>query len=814
LKGLRVAYKWLKDLVDIDLQPEVLGEQMTMAGIAVENVENMAKGLERVVVGQVTSMEKHADSNKLWVCQVNVGEESYQIVTGAQNVNTGDKLPVALEGAELPNGLVIKPTKLRGVPSNGMLCSIGELNLEPADWPEDSGDGILILPSEVPIGMQIAAYLGIDESVLELELYPNRADCLGMVNVAREVSAITGGKLHLPKWANGVNPELKATGVNPQVTICDSQLCKRYAALIIENVQVGESPVWLKQRLTAAGMRPISNLVDITNYVMLELGQPLHAFDFDTLAGKEIIVRRAKQGEKILTLDNVERVLDEDMLVIADRDVPVAIAGVMGGLATEVTESTKRILMESAHFDGTSIRKTSKKLGLRSEASQRFEKGVNAANLVSVLGRVAELVEQLGVGTPVGPIADNYPEPIIPIDLELRTSKVNQILGLTLSDAEIEQVLAPLGFELNWLEPDKLQINIPTYRADLTSEVDLIEEVARLYGFDKIPTSLPSGNTTLGKRTAEQELKNKARKALVNSGFSEVLTYSFTGARALDRIGLAADHPWREQIRIFNPLRDELSLMRTTLVPGLLETAGKNIARRNLDIAIFEQGYVYLPKDEQINSLPNEVYKISGLVSGNQLKTWNQPQVAMDFYYLKGALEYLFQQLGVKNYSLIPNRELSFMHPGRTASVIIRGKTAGFIGEVHPDVMEEYRLPARTCIFELDGAQLFAASDLKLKMAPVPRFPAITRDMALLVDEEVPIEKVYRAIRKAEKNLLRDVRLFDLYQGAQVPAGKKSVAFSLVYQSAERTLTDEEVIKLHDSIKKVLDQEFGAELRK
>lgn len=800
--------------MDVDLQPEVLGERMTMAGIAVENIENMAKGLERVLVGQVTAMEKHADSAKLWICQVNAGVETRQIVTGAQNVKVGDKVPVALDGAELPNGLVIKPAKLRGVESNGMLCSIAELNLDASGWPRESREGILILPDSAPIGKPIAEYLGVDESVLELELYPNRADCLGMVNVAREVAAITGGKLHLPAWADGAKPQLKDAGVKTRVTINEPQLCRRYAALIIEDVQVGESPAWLKQRLTAAGMRPISNLVDITNYVMLELGQPLHAFDLDTLSGKEIVVRRAKPGEKIVTLDNVERALDEDVLVIADREQPVAIAGVMGGLASEVTAATKTILMESAHFEGSSIRKTSRKVGLRSEASQRFEKGVNVANLVAVLGRVAELVEQLGVGTPSGPIVDNYPEPVLPVSLQLRTEKVNTVLGLQLSDSQIEQVLTPLGFGLNWLGTGKLQVEVPSYRADLTAEVDLIEEVARLHGFDKIPTSLPSGNTTLGKRTAEQELKVKARKALVNCGFSEILTYSFTGARALDRLGLAANHPWRGQLKIFNPLRDELSLMRTTLIPGLLETAAKNVSRRNLDIAVFEQGFVYLPKGEQINSLPEEVYKIAALVSGNQAKTWNQPQVVMDFFYLKGALEYLFKQLTVNNYSLRPKQGLPFMHPGRTASVVIRGQEAGFIGEVHPDVMEEYRLPARTCILELDAAQVFAAAERKLKVAPVPRFPAVTRDMALLVDEEIPIEQVYRSIRRAEKELLREVRLFDVYQGAQVPAGKKSVAFSLVYQSSERTLTDEEVIKLHESIKKVLDQEFGAELRR
>lgn len=811
---MRVAYKWLKEMVDVNLPPQELADKMTMAGIAVETVENLAQGLDRVVVGQINSMEKHPDADRLWVCQVAVGDEVRQIVTGAQNINSGDKIPVALDGANLPNGVSIKPAKLRGVPSSGMLCSIGELNLDPKDWPEEAREGILILPPDAPVGQAFAEYLGIDEYVLELELYPNRADCLGMINVAREVAAITGGKLNLPQWADGAKPELPVREINTRVSVEDPDLCRRYTAMLIEDVKIAESPAWMKQRLSAAGMRPINNIVDITNYIMLEMGQPLHAFDYDTLRGREISVRRAKPGEKLVTLDNAERVLDESMLVIADREEPVGLAGVMGGLDSEVTDRTRTILLEAAHFAGSNIRRTSRNLGLRSEASLRFEKGVNAANLVAVQGRVAELVELLGAGRAVGPIVDVYPLPLSPLSLTLHTAKVNEVLGLSLSDEQIETTLASLRFNQKWLEPGRLQIDIPTYRADLIQEVDLIEEVARLHGFDKIPTSLPSGNTTLGKRTVEQSLRLKARKAFAHCGFTEVLNFSFTGPRSLDKLGLAPNHPWRDQIRILNPLRDELSLMRTTLVPGLLETAAKNASRRNLDLAIFEQGFVYNPVDKEMKSLPREVYKLAGLASGILAKTWNQPQVAMDFYFVKGALENVVKELGIKNYTLVPVEDISFMHPGRTANIMVRGKAAGFVGEVHPDVMEGYDLPGRTYVFELDSSLLFAASDLRIKFAQIPRFPAVTRDMALLVDEGIAVERVYRSIRKAGGELLRDVRLFDVYQGAQVPAGKKSVAFSLVYQSTERTLTDEEVSKLHDAIKKTLDQEFGAELRR
>ncbi|MDA8442610.1 MAG: phenylalanine--tRNA ligase subunit beta [Peptococcaceae bacterium] len=810
---MRVAYKWLKELVDVSLPPEELAEKMTMAGIAVEKVENLAQSLDRVCVGQITGMEHHPDADKLWICQVDVGTETRQIVTGAQNVQTGDKLPVAMDGAHLPNGVEIKPAKLRGVPSNGMLCSTGELNLDPQDWSERSQNGILILPEDAQVGQPFAEYLGVDEYVLELELYPNRADCLGMINVAREVAAIAGGALHLPAWANGIEPQLPAGEVATKVTIATPALCRRYAAMLIEDVKIGESPLWMKQRLTAAGMRPISNLVDITNYVMLEMGQPLHAFDVAKLAGNQIIVRPAQPGETIVTLDNVTRTLDAEMLVIADQDSPVAIAGVMGGLNSEVTADTRSILIESAHFLGSSVRRTSRKLGLRSEASQRFEKGVNAANLVAVLGRVATLVEQLGIGRAVGPVLDSYPEPLAPVALELHTAKVNALLGLNLKDEQIESTLARLDFAMHWAEAGKLVVQIPPYRADLVVEVDLIEEVARLHGFDKIGTTLPRGVTTLGKRSREQGLKLAAKKSMAASGFTEVINFSFSSPKALERLKLVEEHIWRRQIKVLNPLRDELSVMRTTLLPGLLETAARNVSRRNLDLTLFEQGYVYLPTDPQMLSLPDEIYEIAGLACGTVPKTWNQAQVTQDFFFVKGALQSLFTDLGINNYSFISVKDIPFMHPGRTANIMIRGKVAGFMGELHPEVVEAYALPGNTYVFVLDGPALFAAAEGKVKFSPVPRFPAVTRDIALLVDETVTVEKIYRSIRKVGKELLREVRLFDVYQGQQVPKGKKSLAFTLNYQSGERTLTDEEVTKLHETIKATLDKEFGAELR-
>ncbi len=810
---MRVGYKWLKELVDVNLEPQVLADKMTMAGIAVETVENLAQGLDRVVVGEITAMEKHPNADKLWICQVNTGSEPRQIVTGAQNLKTGDKVPVALDGANLPNGVSIKPAKLRGVSSNGMLCSISELNLDPADWPEESREGILILQPDAPVGQDFAVYLGIDDYVLELELYPNRADCLGMINVAREVAAITGAQLKLPPWADGAEPELPAGEKQVKVSIEDPELCRRYTGMLIEDVRIGDSPAWMKQRLAAAGMRSINNLVDITNYVMLEMGQPLHAFDFDTLGGGEIIVRRANAGEKLVTLDKAERSLDESMLVIADSQVPVGLAGVMGGLDSEVIDKTRTIMLEAAHFAGANIRRTSRSLGLRSEASLRFEKGVNAANLLAVQGRVAELVLQLGAGRPVGPVVDSYPVQVPPVSISLNTARVNEVLGLNLEDAQIESILAPLGFKLEWTEKGRLQVHVLPYRADLNLEVDLIEEVARLHGFDKIGTTLPSGNTTLGKRSEEQKLKLRARHLLANCGFSEVINFSFTGPRALDRLGLPPEHPWRQEIKLMNPLRDELSLMRTSLIPGLLETAARNVSRRNVDLALFELGYVFFPADKEMKSLPEEAYKLAGLAMGVIPKAWNHPQTEMDFYFVKGALENLFGELGADNCSFAAAEDIPFMHPGRTAAVMVRGKKAGFVGEIHPDVQESYELPGKAYIFELDGSQLFEASGARAEFAPIPRFPAVTRDMALLVDAEIPVEKVYRSIRRAGGNLLREVRLFDIYQGAQVPAGKKSVAFSLVYQSGEKTLTDEEISALHNKIKKTLDQEFGAELR-
>ncbi|KKM10212.1 phenylalanyl-tRNA synthetase subunit beta [Clostridiales bacterium PH28_bin88] len=808
---MRVAYQWLKEYVDVNLAPRQLAEALTLAGIAVDRVEDL--GINNVVVGEILDVAGHPNSDHLQVCLVRVeeGKEPLSIVTGAPNVRVGQRVAVAVEGAELPGGQTITTTNFRGVVSQGMLCSAQELGLDLTDLPDEQLHGILDLPQGSPVGAKVDQIFGIADQVLELDLTPNRADCLAMVNVAREVAAVTGGHLHLPEIS--LKPEARNAADMTSVDIEATDLCGRYVAKIIENVKIGPSPQWMQKRLLAAGVRPINNIVDITNYVMLEMGQPLHAFDYHTLEGRRIIVRRGRPGESIVSLDKVTRQLDPEMLVIADAVRPVAIAGVMGGLDTEITASTTTVLLESAHFDGASIRRTSRQLGLRSEASMRFEKGVDINGTVAAADRAAQLMADWAGGRVAAGEVDAYVRPWTPPVITLRMRRVNEILGTALTMEQILEVLRRLHLEVRVKEEHSLEVTVPSYRGDLTTEIDLIEEVARIHGYHLIPTTLPGGATGRSKKTAAQRLEEICREVLAYAGLNEVITYSFVNPAVFDRLTLPSGHPWRDTVAIKNPLSEDQSVMRTTLLPGLLEVAARNVNRRATSLALFELGRIFLPREGGEGGLPRERLVAAGLATGWVDRGWQQKPLLMDYYYLKGIVEELFARLGLQGYRFMPVGDFPGLHPGRTAEIQVDGENLGFIGELHPEVQENYDLPERTCVFQLDFETMQSLLKGLKQYVPLPKFPAVTRDMAIVVSVEVPAAEIGQTIQATGGELLRHYRLFDVYQGAQISAGKKSLAYTMVYQSAERTLTDEDVHVVHRRILQVLADRYGAELR-
>ncbi|NLO97406.1 MAG: phenylalanine--tRNA ligase subunit beta [Peptococcaceae bacterium] len=803
---MRVSIEWLKQYLKIEQTPEELAEILTRGGIEVGGVEYLNKGIKNVIIGEIKTINAHPNAQKLQVCTVDIGSEELTIVTGADNILVGDKVPVAVPGAELPGGKIIETADLRGVESQGMLCSEKELELEFVGLDRSKG-GILILYPDAEVGTPLVDYLGLDNYVLELELYPNRPDCMSMVNVARELGTLLGKKPNFAEWLQTDEP-IWPTDVKQKINIENPELSWRYSALLVEDVVIGPSPRWMRNRLRAAGIRPINNVVDITNYCMLETGQPLHAFDRDKLKGT-VRVRLAQEGEKLVTLDGVERQLDNSMLVIADDSGPIALAGVMGGLDTEVTASTKRILFESAHFAGASIRRTSRKLGLRSESSSRFEKGVDPHGTVTTLVRVAELLLELEAGVPMSFVEHKVylpPQTVI----EFSRERVNAVLGVDYSKQEVERVLESLNFDYEHRPDGKYIVHIPSYRQDLKIEEDMIEEIARINGYDRIPTTLPQGVQTQGRRTPEQELRRKIRHTLVKAGMNEIVTYSFVKKENDDLWGLRGMN-----IPILNPLREELGVMRTSLIPGLLETAARNAARRNLDLLLFEMGSVYWQHELPLKNLPQEKTLIAGLAQGQSPRHWLVPQIKFDFYFVKGILNQLELACGLEfTYTPLKNdRYQGLLHPGRSAEIHVAGEYLGFIGEIFPQLDAKLGLE-RPVLFELDFDVLYKNCKTTLVAKSYPRFPAIQRDLALVVAQNVASEAIKNRILELGGDLLQEVEIFDVYQGRPIPEGHKSLAFSLRYQSPERTLTDEEVNNLNSNILASIQEEFGAEWRK
>ncbi|MCL5292739.1 MAG: phenylalanine--tRNA ligase subunit beta [Actinobacteria bacterium] len=803
-----VPFSWLKEYVHIELSPDELAKRFDLTGTAVESVKYLDKELDKVIVGLVVDCEKHPNADRLKVCQVDIGEEELrQIVCGAPNVEGGQVVPVGLPGARLPNGIELSRAKIRGIESNGMICSKSELGLG-----EDAA-GIMVLDSTYEIGTPLAKALGLDDVVFELEVTANRPDCLGMIGVAREAAAITAAELKLPSTSvmEGVRPAAEMASVE----IKDPELCPRYEARLIMGVKIGPSPLWMRRRLEKAGVRPISNIVDATNYVMIETGQPLHAFDFDQVGGGKIIVRRATEGERIVTLDEVERLLLTDDLVIADASRAIAIAGIMGGGYSEVTDRTVNVLLEAAHFKPESIMRTSRRLGLFSEASARFEKGVDPNIVQFASDRAIELMRELAGGEVLKGEIDVYPTRIEPRNLTLRTRRVNAILGASLETKEVSTILSHLGLGVKPASEDAhlLKVTVPTFRFDLEREIDLVEEVARLYGYDVIESTLPESSGKRGGLSPEQRMAGVIAERLISQGLFEARTYSFMGPQDADNMNLPADSAYRNAIPLLNPLSEEQSIMRTSLLPGLLKVVRHNLYREQYSVKEFEVGRVFMPADGAI--LPEEKRMLGIVLSGRVLGyEWYDKEKGrrFDFYDLKGVVTDLVERIGIGDWSIMPSKDPRF-HPGKSADLLIGGEPAGAFGQIHPAVQANYDLPVEVMAAEISHDLLIEGASLERFFEEIPRFPGISLDVALVVDESVTNEEIIKMIEREGGDILESAGVFDVFQDGGIPAGKKSVAYTMTYRSTERTLTVEEAKERQAKIVARLQKDFNAIIR-
>jgi len=808
---MKVSYGWLKEYVDIPWTPEELADRLTMVGVKVEGIENLGQDIVGLVAGRIERIEPHPAADRLKVCTVDVGQRAaaaegagrstLTIVTGADNVKEGDVVAVALPGATLPNGLRVEEADFRGVRSQGMMCAVTEILF---GEPHRENEGVLVLHG-VSVGADLVEVLGLRDCVLELDLTPNYSPCLCMLGVAREVAALTGGEIRTVSAEKVGRVGLRDGGdKRVGVRIEDPDLCSRYVAKVVRGVKVGPSPVWLQRRLQAAGLRPINNVVDVTNYVMMEMGQPLHAFDLDSVRDGSIIVRRAAEGESIVTLDGVKRSLTQDMLVIADPRGPIAVAGVMGGLETEVTESTRNVLIESAFFDPLSVRRTAFALGIRSEASLRFEKKVDPAGQLAAAERAADLMRAVAYGLPDEDVVDCHPRPASPVVLELRTDRVNTVLGETLSDGEVAEYLRKYGFEVSEGAGVNV-VTVPTRRVDISEEVDLIEEVARLYGYERVKPTLLRGSSHGVGRTRERTLARAAREAALACGFTEVQTYSMIDPAAYDRLRLPPDSPLRSAVSLANPLVEEQSVLRTTLIPGILDVLRTNLNHRVTDVLVFEIGRVFVPATMPLEDLPKEpVHLCMAAMGSRTARTWsNRPEEA-DFFFLKGALEAVLRRAGASRVRFVPGGWPSF-HPHRCAKIFLGSEEIGVVGEIHPETRASYGIAGRAVVAEVDLTRTWPLCSAEVRYSPLPRYPAVDRDVAVATPEEVPAAEVQRIIEEAGGGLLRSVTLFDLYRGAPIPAGWRSLAFSLTYRADDRTLTDEEVDCIHAKVRAALE---------
>lgn len=810
---MQVSIKWLKDYIDFTETPEQLADKLTMAGIPVENVVDPGEGLEKVVTGRIEKLEPHQNSDHLQICTMNVGlAENIIIVTGAQNVAEGQVVPVAMVGAHLPNGMKISKGKLRGVASNGMLCSAQELKLDLEKLPEEQKTGIFILPSDTPVGIPAKDVLGLNDVVLEFELTANRADCFSVFGLVREIAAITGNKPHFPEIKVNEDDNTKLNDIF-SVEIADPDLCSRFSTRMLKNVKIGPSPEWMQQRLEGAGIRSINNVVDVTNFVMIELGHPMHAYDYDKITGKKLIARRAIEGEELHTLDDTSRKAKGEMLVIADSEKAAGLAGIMGGFETEITDTTNTVVLESADFYGPCIRRTARACGLSSEASGRFERGVDSETTIKALDRAAQLLQEMGACTVCEGIVDVYPNPKQANYVTFTPEQINNHLGTNIAKDVMLNIITSVGFDVTKDENDEITVKVPSWRNDVTCMADISEEIARLYGFDKIKSTLPNGVSMQGTQSAKQTFIDKVKASLSSQGLYETISFALTNEETFNKLNIPQDSPLRKAVPIMNPLSDEYPLVRTTLLSSIFDNLARNLARKNDDVALFEVGSVFFPKALPVTELPDEVVKIAGAITGRRnAQGWNQTNDMVDFYDAKGIIEELLANLRVTRYTVEAGTHYA-MHPGKTALFKKGRDVIATVGEVHPAVLSAYGITKPVYIFELDATTVmkYMAKDLKYKA--LPKYPATSRDLAMLVDVDVNAADIEKAMTKAAGQNLTQITLFDVYTGKQVEEGKKSLAFSLTFQSNDKTLTDAEIDPAIEKIVAKLQKDFNANLR-
>lgn len=804
---MNTSLKWIKALVPgLDCGVQEYVDAMTLSGSKVEGYEQLDADLDKIVVGQVTKIEKHPDADKLVICQVNVGNETLQIVTGAPNVFEGAKVPVVLDGGRVagghdgtktPGGIKIKKGKLRGVESSGMMCSIEELGSNREMFPDAPENGLYIFDEDAPVGENAVAYLGLDDSVVEYEITSNRVDCFSVLGIAREAAA-TFHKEFVP-------PVVTETGNNEdvndyiKVSVKDQDLCSRYTARVVKNIKFAPSPKWMQERLRAHGIRPINNLVDITNYVMEEYGQPMHAYDLDTIEGKEIIVRRAAAGEKFVTLDGQERQLDENVLMICDAKKAVGIAGIMGGENSMITDHVTTMLFEAACFDGTNIRKSGKRIGLRTDASAKFEKGLDPNLAMEAMNRACQLVEELGVGEVVGGAVDIYPVKREGVKLPFEPDKYNKLLG---TDIPAEDMIGYFTkIDLGYDEATN-EILVPSWRQDLLCDADMAEEVARFYGYDKIGTSLPSGESTAGGKSFKLRMEEKAREIAEFCGFSQAMTYSFESPKVFDKLLIPEDSKWRKTVVISNPLGEDYSIMRTLPLNGMLTSLSTNFGRRNKDVRLYEMGNIYLPKQLPLTELPEERMQLTFGMYGDG-----------DFFTMKGVIEELLYQTGLrKKAQYDPHAELPFLHPGRKAAIVYDGAVIGYLGEVHPTVAANYAIKERVYIAVIDMPEIVSRASFDYKYEGITNFPVSSRDLSMVVPKNILVGDIEKVFEENGGKYLENYELFDVYEGEQIEKGFKSVAYSLKFRGKDKNLEESDITGAMDKILSGL-KNIGIQLR-
>ncbi len=805
---MNTSLSWIKAYVpDLDVTAQEYADAMTLSGTKVEGYEKLDADLDKIVIGRIEKIEKHPDADKLVVCQVNIGTGTTQIVTGAPNVFEGAKVPVVLDGGRVagghdgsktPGGIKIKKGKLRGVESNGMMCSIEELGSTRDMYPEAPEEGIYIFPEDAQVGENAVKALGLDDVVVEYEVTSNRVDCFSVVGIAREAAA-TFDKTFVP-------PVVKETGndedVNDyvKVSVENTDLCPRYCARVVKNIKIGPSPKWMQRRLASVGIRPINNLVDITNYVMEEYGQPMHAYDLETITGHQIVVKTAQDGETFTTLDGQERKADKDVLMICDGEKAIGIAGIMGGENSMITDDVKTMLFEAACFDGVNIRKSSKRVGLRTDASGKFEKGLDPNNAKAAIDRACQLVEELGAGEVVGGIVDVYGKEKHPVRVPFDPDKINAMLGTDISEEEM------LGYfkkiDLGY-DPETKEVIAPTFRQDLFRLADIAEEVARFYGYDNIPTTLPNGEATTGKLSFKLRIEQAARDIAEFCGFSQGMCYSFESPKVFDKLLLPKDSPLRRTVEIMNPLGEDYSIMRTTSLNGMLTSLATNYNRRNKDVRLYELGNIYLPKSLPLTDLPEERMQFTLGMYGKG-----------DFFSMKGVVEEFFEKIGMKDRETYdPNAGKPYLHPGRQANILYDGKVVGYLGELHPEVADIYGIGERAYVAVIDMPQIMEYATFDRKYYGIAKYPAVTRDISMVVPKHILAGQIEEVISAKGGKYLESYALFDLYEGAQIREGFKSVAYSTVFRAKDKTLSDAEVTEAMDRILKALEG-MGIELRK